>query len=150
MATVSQKCQYALRAVLELARRFGSGPTSVAAIARAQAIPQRFLELIIGELRQEGVVASKRGARGGYVLLHEPAELSVADVMTAVDSNYDPVDCEPCGGNRDCPLAGHCSFVNLWKRAGSAIHNVYNETSFQDLLEEQSGLEGMSVADYCI
>ena len=150
MATVSQKCQYALRAVLELSRRFGGGPTSVAAIAQAQAIPQRFLELIIGELRQGGVVASKRGARGGYVLLHEPAELSVSDVMKAVDSNYDPVDCEPCGGNRDCPLAGHCSFVNLWKRAGSAIHEVYHETSFQDLLEEQSGLEGMTIADYCI
>ena len=139
-----------MRAVLELARRFGSGPTSVAAIAEAQAIPQRFLELIIGELRQAGVVASKRGARGGYVLLHEPGELSVSDVMKAVDSNYDPVDCKFCGGSRDCPLAGHCSFVNLWRRAGSAIHEVYHETSFQDLLEEQSGLEGMTVSDYCI
>jgi len=122
----------------------------VAAIAQAQAIPQRFLELIIGELRQGGVVASKRGARGGYILLHEPAKLSVSDVMKAVDSNYAPVDCEPCGGNRNCPLAGHCSFVNLWNRAGNAIHEVYNETSFQDLLEEQSSLEGMTVADYCI
>ena len=150
MATVSQKCQYALRAVLELARRFGSGPTSVAAIAEAQAIPQRFLELIIGELRQGGVVASKRGARGGYVLLQKPAELSISDVMKAVDSNFDPVDCELCGGNRDCPLAGHCSFVNLWRRVGKAIREVYNETSFQDILEEQSGIEGMTVDDYCI
>ncbi|MDP6044264.1 MAG: Rrf2 family transcriptional regulator [Phycisphaerae bacterium] len=150
MATVSQKCQYALRAVLELSRRYGSGPTSVAAIAEAQAIPQRFLELIIGELRQAGVVTSKRGARGGYILLHEPGELSVSAVMKAVDSDYEPVDCEPCGGKRDCPLAGHCSFVNLWRRAGSVIHEVYDQTSFQDLLEEQSGLEGMSVADYCI
>jgi Rrf2 family cysteine metabolism transcriptional repressor len=150
MATVSQKCQYALRAVLELSRRYGSGPTSVAAIAEVQAIPQRFLELIIGELRQGGVVASKRGARGGYVLLHDPAELTVSDVMKAVDSHYEPVDCEPCGGNRDCPLAGHCSFVNLWKRAGNAIHEIYNKTTFRDILEEQSGLEGMSTADYCI
>jgi Rrf2 family protein len=122
----------------------------VAAIAEAQAIPQRFLELIIGELRQAGVVTSKRGARGGYILLHEPGELSVSAVMKAVDSDYEPVDCEPCGGKRDCPLAGHCSFVNLWRRAGSVIHEVYDQTSFQDLLEEQSGLEGMSVADYCI
>jgi len=150
MATVSQKCQYALRAVLELARRNGSGPTSVAALAQAQAIPQRFLELIIGELRQAGVVASKRGARGGYVLMHDPSALSVSDIMKAVDTNYEPVDCEPCGGNRNCPLAGQCSFVNLWRRAGSAIHEVYDETSFQDLLEEQSGLEGMTVSDYCI
>jgi len=84
MATVSQKCQYALRAVLELSKRHGNGPTSVAALARAQAIPQRFLELIIGELRQAGVVSSKRGARGGYVLLYEPAELTVSDIMRAV------------------------------------------------------------------
>jgi len=150
MATVSQKCQYALRAVLELSKRHGNGPTSVAALARAQAIPQRFLELIIGELRQAGVVSSKRGARGGYVLLYEPAELTVSDIMRAVDANYEPVDCEPCGGGRNCPLEGNCSFVNLWRRAGKAIHEVYDETSFQDLLQEQSGLEGMSVADYCI
>lgn len=150
MATVSQKCQYALRAVLELARRYGRGPASVSSIAESQAIPQRFLELIIGELRQAGVVASKRGARGGYVLLHKPDELTVSDVMKAVDTNYDPVDCEPCGGSRNCPLAGHCSFVNLWRRAGEAIHEVYNGTTFQDLLEEQSGLEGMTVSDYCI
>ena len=150
MATVSQKCQYALRAVLELSRRYGGEPTSVAAIAKAQAIPQRFLELIIGELRQAGLVASKRGARGGYVLLREPGELMVSDVMKAVDSNYAPVDCEPCGGNRDCPLDGRCSFVNLWRRAGAAIHEVYSETSFRNLLEEQSSLEGMTVDDYCI
>jgi len=150
MAVVSQKCQYALRAILELARRYGGGPTSVAIMADAQAIPKRFLELIISELRQSGVVASKRGAKGGYVLLHDPAKLTVADVMLAVESNYEPVDCEPCGGNRGCPLAGHCSFVGLWKRASTAIHDVYQETTFQDLLEEQSGLEGMTVADYCI
>lgn len=150
MATVSQKCQYALRAVLELSRRFGSGPTSVATIAKAQAIPLRFLELIIGELRQAGLVSSKRGARGGYVLIPEPVTLKVSDVMRAVDSDFEPVDCEPCGGNRNCPLVGHCSFVSLWTRAGSAIREVYDHTSFQDILEEQPGLEGMTVADYCI
>jgi len=119
-------------------------------MADAQAIPRRFLELIISELRQSGVVASKRGAKGGYRLLHDPKELTVADIMKAVDSNYEPVDCESCGGNRGCPLAGHCSFVGLWQRARNAIRDVYQETTFQDLLEEQSSLEGMTVADYCI
>ena len=150
MAVVSQKCQYALRAILELSRRYGGGPTSVSQMAETQAIPRRFLELIISELRQSGIVASKRGAKGGYRLLRDPKELTVGDIMQAVDSNYEPVDCEPCGGNRGCPLIGHCSFVDLWRRASKAIHNVYHETTFQDLLEQQSGLEGMAVTDYCI
>lgn len=57
---VSQKCQYALRAVFELAKRRGEGPTTVADIAKAQAIPAKFLELILGQLRQGGFTESRR------------------------------------------------------------------------------------------
>ncbi len=65
---VSQKSQYALRAVFELARRNGGLPVKIADIAEAQAIPQRFLEVIMNQLKQGGFVESRRGKRGGYLL----------------------------------------------------------------------------------
>lgn len=66
--SVSQKCQYALRAVFELARRRGEKPTSIREIAEAQAIPAKFLELILTQLRKGGLVESRRGIHGGYLL----------------------------------------------------------------------------------
>ena len=74
--TISQKCQYAVRAILELARSFGKGPIKVARIAARQDIPPRFLEAILNELRQGGFVQSLRGAQGGYLLLIPPDQIT--------------------------------------------------------------------------
>jgi len=65
---VSQKSRYALKAVLELSFRYGQGPISISQIARAQAIPARFLEAILAQLKRGGFVASRRGNEGGYIL----------------------------------------------------------------------------------
>ena len=74
---VSQKCQYALRATFELARRQGEGPIRIADLASAQAIPGKFLELILCDLKQGQFVESRRGRRGGYLLARPAAELPV-------------------------------------------------------------------------
>ena len=71
---LSRKCQYALRALFELARRSNKGPARSADIAKAQGIPPNFLELILKELRQADWVRSFRGVRGGYVLAIAPRE----------------------------------------------------------------------------
>lgn len=81
---VSQKCQYTLRALFELAKRGGSTPTAAAEIAQAQAIPPRFLELILQGLRAEGMIASRRGNQGGYVLNAPPESISVGDIIRVV------------------------------------------------------------------
>jgi len=77
---VSQKSRYALKAVLELSFRFGQGPISISQIAKAQAIPARFLEAILAQLKR-GVRGSRRGNEGGYILARPPAEVSVGDVL---------------------------------------------------------------------
>jgi len=76
-----KKNQYALRAIYELARRYGEGPTKVVTIANRQAIPIRFLEVILNQLKHCGIVQSKRGFQGGYYLLCQPQDISVGDVM---------------------------------------------------------------------
>ena len=81
---VSAKADYAIRATVELAAA-GDGPTKGERIAQAQSIPPNFLENIFTDLRNAGIVASRRGAEGGYWLARPAAEISLADVIRAVD-----------------------------------------------------------------
>jgi len=81
---LSAKADYALRAAVELAAA-GDGPVKADAISRAQEIPQRFLEQILLDLKHAGLVASQRGAEGGYWLARPPAEITLADLIRAVE-----------------------------------------------------------------
>jgi Rrf2 family transcriptional regulator, cysteine metabolism repressor len=133
---ISQKCQYGLRAVFELARRPTGKPRKIGDIAEAQAIPPRFLESILNTLKQAGIVESRRGASGGYLLAIPPAELTAAKVIAVLDGPVQPVKCIAAGGS-DCPLRGKCTFVDMWRKAGSAMENVFEATTFQTLLDRE-------------
>ena len=148
--SLSQKCQYALRAILELAKRQGQGPTTTAEIAEAQAIPARFLELILGQLRHGGFVESRRGVRGGYLLQFSPQALTVGEVIRFVDGAVAPVRCLAEGKGTDCPLFGSCAFMGMWTRARDAVADVYDTTTFQDLIDEELAVAEGYVASYCI
>lgn len=147
---VSQKCQYALRAVYELAKRNGGGPTSIKEIAQVQAIPPRFLELILGQLKQSGYVQSRRGVAGGYLLAVPPGELCVGAIIRFIDGPLDPVKCIAGGRTKDCPLLGNCAFTGLWERAKQAVAEVYDDTTFEDLLEEERANTDAYVVTYSI
>jgi Rrf2 family protein len=133
---VSQKCQYGLRAVFELARHYGGQPVKIGDIAQAQASPPRFLEIILGQLKQAGFVDSKRGAEGGYSLVRPPWELSVGELIRFVEGPLGPVVCVAAGSREQCPLRGRCVFMPMWKKAQKAIAEVYDGTTFQNLVDE--------------
>jgi Rrf2 family protein len=148
--SISQKCQYGLRAVFQLAKCRGNGPTSVARIAEVQAIPARFLELILGQLRQGGFVESRRGVHGGYLLAVDPEKLSVGQIIQFIDGPVAPVSCVVANKESDCPLRGNCAFMGMWTRARDVVSEVYDNTSFQDLIEEEAAAADKYVASYCI
>jgi len=133
--SLSQKCQYALRAVFELARRSGKAPLSVPEIARSQAIPRTFLVIILVELRRQEIVKSRRGRNGGYWLAVAPDKLTIGRVIRLVDGPLDPVKCIGRRGEEHCSLRGRCAFVDLWDRANQAVADVYDATTFQDLVD---------------
>ena len=135
MNGISQKCQYALRALFELAKRHEQGYVSVPRIAEAQAIPAKFLETILGQLRQAGLVVSRRGVDGGYSLARRPEDLTVGEVLRLVEGPLGPVECLSEGGGTECPFHGGCAFLDMWRRAHDAVAAVYDETTFRDLLE---------------
>ncbi len=153
---LSQKSQYAVRAVLELAKRHGSGPVKASSIAETQHVPIRFLENILGELRQAGIVESVRGKEGGYRLRRSPRDLAVGDVIRLVQGTLAAVDCRANGGaggaasGRDCALRDGCVLLPMWKRAQDAMMAVYDQTSFDDLVEEERAARGSKVPDYAI
>lgn len=134
---VSQKCQYALRAIFELAKHEGNGPVKIGDIAKTQAIPQRFLEVILGQLKQGGFVESRRGAEGGYLLVGKPVELSVGQIIRFIEGPVAPVDCSSAGGKAKCKLDGTCVFLPVWKRVQKAVSGVYDTTTFADLIEQE-------------
>ena len=134
---VSQKSQYALRSIFELSKHYGKSPVKIANIAQVQAIPPRFLEVILSQLKQLGIVDSRRGSEGGYFLIRSPKELTVGDVMRSIQGSYDPVACIEGGSKDRCPLYGDCVFLPMWKEVRNAISGIYDNTTFQDLINNE-------------
>ncbi|MFP3937642.1 MAG: RrF2 family transcriptional regulator [Phycisphaerae bacterium] len=145
---LSQKCQYALRGLFELARRGSEQPVPIGEISRAQAIPGRFLELIFAELKQAGYVRSRRGVRGGYMLAKDPEDVTVGEIIRFVDGPLNPVKCLGSGGRKECPLYGDCAFIGLWQRATQAVADVYDSTTLQELVNESRA--DAAAVNYCI
>ncbi|MFO8013520.1 MAG: Rrf2 family transcriptional regulator [Phycisphaerae bacterium] len=143
---ISQKCQYGLRALFELARRGSAEPVSVAEIAESQAIPPRFLEIILGQLKQAGYVVSRRGPQGGYLLARDPAQVTVGEVIQAVQGEIGPVHCLVDAGP-ECPLFGDCVFYPMWERARAALSGVFDDTTFADLVEHEKRRGAAAAAD---
>ena len=135
---ISQKCQYALRGVFELSRQYGDRLVKIADIAEAQAIPPRFLEVILGELKQAGFVESRRGAEGGYRLVRPPESLTVEEIIRYIEGPIGPVHCVRDDSDDRCPLRGSCVFMSMWRRVQEAMTDIYRNTTFQDLLNEDA------------
>jgi Rrf2 family transcriptional regulator, cysteine metabolism repressor len=139
---VSQKCQYALRALFELAISYPSETVkTVSEISQAQNIPPRFLEQILSKLRTGGYVESRRGNQGGYVMKISPSGISVGEIIRYIEGADESVDCLKKPGSSHCPLRGGCVFRDLWQRAKSSVSDIFDETSFQDLVDKQRKIQ---------
>ncbi len=128
---ISAKTDYALRATLELARAGGSEPVKAERIADAQGIPLRFLENILGELRHAGLVESRRGAEGGYMLARPATAITLADVVRAVDGPLANV-----GGRRPDALEypdGTQALRDVWVAVRAGLREVLEGTTLADL-----------------
>jgi Rrf2 family protein len=137
MLVPPKKNQYALRAIFELAKHMDQGPVKISDIATAQSIPLRFLEVILNQLKASGIVDSKRGFYGGYFLVKPPNQVSVGDVLRFLSRDLSSSDCIACVSKTSCPFDGRCAFSSMWIRVKKAAFNIYDETSFQDLIDRE-------------
>ena len=137
MLRTQKKEQYALRAMLELAKHRGKGPLKISEIAKAQAIPLRFLEVILNQLKGSGLIVSKRGYYGGYSLVRAANEISVGDVLRFMHGDDDWVHKISCNSKKECPFNCDCAFVPMWKKVNDAMFKIYDSTTLQDLIDNQ-------------
>lgn len=147
---ITQKSQYAMRAIFELAKREGKGPVKIGEIAEAQAIPQRFLENILNQLRQGGVVESRRGKEGGYLLARPARAITAGTILRLVEGTIYTVECTTAAAEDRCPLHGDGVFGPLWERARQALEAVYDDTTFEDLVRQERDRSERFTLTYCI
>jgi Rrf2 family protein len=128
---ISAKADYAVRVAAELAAATPKQPVKGEHLATAQEIPLKFLENILGSLRTAGIVASKRGAEGGYLLAQKPADVTVADVIRAVDGPLGAVRGEP---PEDLTYPGPAKrVVDVWIAARASLRTVLEHVTLADL-----------------
>lgn len=145
--TISQKCKYALRAIFELALRDSPEPVKIQDIASVQAIPPRFLEIILSELKHGGFVQSRRGNNGGYMLARPANDIAVGEVIGFIQGAARQ-GVQP--GRRRTDLMGDYIFSNLWQKVTKAVADIYNSTTFADLVQQELAQRKKYVPDYAI
>ena len=131
----STRGEYGVRLMVELARHYGAGPVSLSEMAVHEDLPRPYLEQLVVSLRGAGLVASTRGAHGGYELTRDPAEIRMSQVITALEGPIAPMIC----ASEDPLHAGICSrteFCNvnlLWVRVRDAVVGALESVSLADL-----------------
>ncbi|HEX5950590.1 MAG TPA: Rrf2 family transcriptional regulator [Actinomycetota bacterium] len=145
MLKISQKLEYAMRAMIELSTRRDEGVLVPAReIAEAQQIPLRFLEQQLGALHKAGLVESFRGAGGGCRLAKEPQQIRVSDIADAIEGQLFPMFClEP--SDHTCFADSRCGLQGFWGDVARAIQRVFEETTVADLVARHRQSHGATV-----
>ncbi|MHB1319115.1 MAG: RrF2 family transcriptional regulator [Anaerolineae bacterium] len=125
--------QTGLRAMIALSRNFGQGPTALSAIAQSQQLPLPYLEQVAGALRRAGLLGSVRGARGGYFLTRDPAEVSVSDVLSALEGQLVSLECLRPGGS-GCAQESTCDVRGVWQRVQDCLDQTLGEMMLADVM----------------
>lgn len=133
---LTTKGRFAVTAMVDLALRNGKGPVTLAGISERQDISLSYLEQLFGKLRRHKLVESVRGPGGGYTLAKPLSEVSVADIIRAVD---EPIDATQCGGKENCHEDHRCMTHDLWMSLNEKIYEYLNSVSLADLVAKQQG-----------
>jgi len=136
----STKAEYGIRVMVELARRGGEEPTPLAEIAERGGLPLAYLEHLVARLRKAELVASRRGSRGGYMLARPAEEITMAEVVEALEGSIAPIECisEAADGSivcaREASKEHACTTKLLWTRVRFSTVSTLRETTLADLL----------------
>ena len=137
---LGRRADYAVRAVVDLARHHGDASRRKGReIAAEMEIPGTYIPQILAELVRVGIVDSVAGPGGGYSLRREPADISVLEVITAVEGELGSRECVLRGG--PCRWEGACAVHEPWWRAQQALRDELARTSFQDIADIDAGLD---------
>ncbi len=143
---ISQKAKYALRALVALCKAPPERSLMISEISRAQAIPKKFLEQILLELKRAGIVMSRRGRLGGYVLLRPADKLTFGEVLRLIDGPIAPLPCLSKIAYRrcaDCQNEASCEIRHVFAHVVKAQRDVLDRTTFADAVAAEDSLESV-------
>lgn len=133
---LSTKGRYGLRAMIDLARYSEKEPVSINSIAARQGISERYLEQLVGLLKKAGLVRSIRGASGGYVLARSSGEISVGDVLRALEGSLEPVKCAAFYSEEGCTASDGCVTKYVWQKINDSINETVDKMMLDELVRE--------------
>jgi Rrf2 family protein len=136
---LTMRSDYGAHAVIELARRAGQGPVQCAEIAACQKIPEAYLDQLLSSLRRVGIIRSVRGPHGGHELARDPRQLTLGEIVTALEGPVVPHEFVhgPASDADSEDWLAACAVRNAWLAATEASQRVLDQTTIQELLEEQ-------------
>lgn len=152
---ISKKTKYGLQALLALAREYGRGPILIADLAEQERIPKKFLELILLQLKNAGILGSRKGKGGGYFLAKEPGQITVGSAVRILDGTLAPVPCvsetayQKC---TECDDEASCGIRLVMKDVRDAIADILDNTTLKEVLVRSSDVtkRAKNVIDYSI
>lgn len=132
---VSTRGEYGVRAMVALAKHSGERPVSIGILSKESAVPYAYLEQLIVPLRRAGLVQSKRGAQGGYVLTRAAEDIRVGEVYRAMEGPVAPMDCVSENlEDQTCPLIPGCQTRPVWVKVRDSIIDAIDSITLADLL----------------
>lgn len=134
---ISTKGEYGIRAMMELSDRYGEGYIQSAQIASARRIPANYLYQLLITLRKAGLVQSRRGPQGGHMLARPPEEISVAEVVRALEGPLAPVTCIQDNIVDTCTYTKDCVLKDVWREVTQATLEILTQHTFGELIARE-------------
>lgn len=131
---ISTRGEYGLRAMLVLAEEFDAGPVPLRLIAQKEHLSEQYLEHLFRDLRTNELVTSFRGAKGGYQLSRPPSEITVGDILWALEGSLAPMQCVAGDKEAECRHLDGCSTRFVWQKLKAAMDEVLDATTLADIL----------------
>lgn len=138
---LSTKGRYGLRAMVDLAAHGDLGPVPIQAIAKRQELSEKYLEQLLGMLKKAGLVRSIRGTAGGYQVQGNLNEISVGDILRALEGDLAPVDCTGCNVDSGCKTANSCVSKFVWQKMNDSMESTVNHIYLNELAEQARAME---------
>src|SRR5512143_4065030 len=142
---LTTKGRFAVTAMVDLSMRQTRGPVTLAAISERQHISLSYLEQLFGKLRRAKLVTSVRGPGGGYNLAKPTVEITVADIISAVD---EPIDATQCGGKENCNDDRRCITHDLWATLNEKMNDYLSSVTLADVVSHQQGKHVQVIKDF--
>ena len=138
---ITSKGRYGLRAMVDLAVNSETEPVSIHSIGERQDISDGYLEQLIAKLRKAGLVTSVRGAGGGYKLAKPASEISVGDILRALEGSLDAVNCPGLEEESSCDGSEFCVTKYVWQKINDSINRTVDEMKLDQLVEESRSMK---------